>query len=78
MPLLRQGWLVRQEIMYYGFFWTMLLRMPLQPRVNIPIAANITFLEGSLRHYNKNVHQQVLDKGVFGLKFLLFTHSRIT
>ena len=49
MPLLRQGWLVRQKIMHYGwFFWTMLLRMPLQPRGNIPIAANITFLEESL------------------------------
>ena len=34
-------------------FWTMLLRMPLQPRGNIPIAANITFLEDSLGHYNK-------------------------
>ena len=35
------------------FFWTMLHRMPFQPRGNIPIAANITFLEDSLRHYNK-------------------------
>ena len=35
------------------FFWTMLLRMPMQPRGKIPIAANITFLEESLWHYNK-------------------------
>ena len=34
-------------------FWTKLLRIPLQPRGNIPIAANITFLEDSLGHYNK-------------------------
>ena len=33
----------------------MLLRMPLQlqPRGNIPMTANITFLEDSLGHYNK-------------------------
>ena len=55
MPLLRQGWLVRQKIMHYGFFWTMLLRMPLQPRGNIPIAANITFLEDSLGQYKKKL-----------------------
>ena len=80
MPRLRQGWLVNQKIMHYGFL-TMLLRMPLQPRGNIPIAANITFLEDSLGQYKKNfqyIHQQILDKGVFGLKFLLFTRSRIT
>ena len=62
-------------------FWTMLLRMPLQPRGNILIAANITFFEDSLGQYKKNfqyIHQQVLDKGVFGLKILLFTRSRIT
>ena len=35
-------------------FWTMLLRVPLQPRGNIPIAANITFLEDSLGQYKKN------------------------
>ena len=35
------------------FFWTMLLRMPLQPRGNIPPEANITFLEDSLGHNNK-------------------------
>ena len=78
--LLRQGWLVRQKIMHYGF-WTMLLRMPLQPRGNIPIAANITFLEDSLGQYKINfqyIHQQVLDKDVFELKFLSFSCSRIT
>ena len=65
MPLLIQGWLVRQKIMHYTlcFFWTMLLRMPLQPRGNIPIAANTTFLEDSFGQY---IHQQVLDKGVIG------------
>ena len=54
IPLLRQGWLVRQKIMHYGF-WTMLLRMPLQTRGNIPIAANITFLEDSLGQYRKKL-----------------------
>ena len=43
VPLLRQGWLVRQKIMHYGFFWTMFLRMPLKLRGIIQIAANITF-----------------------------------
>ena len=27
MLLLRQGWLLEQKIMHYGFFFTMLLRM---------------------------------------------------
>ena len=38
------------------FFWTMLLRMPLQPRGNIPIAANITFLEDFLRHHGEIIY----------------------
>ena len=37
------------------FFWTMLLRMPLQPRGNIPIAANITFAEDFLGQYKKKL-----------------------
>ena len=45
----------KAKIMHYGIFWTMLLRMPLQPRGNIPIAANITFLEDSLGQYKKKL-----------------------
>ena len=37
------------------FFWTMLLRMLLQPKGNITIAANITFLEDSLEQYRKKL-----------------------
>ena len=49
MPLLRQ----KGKRLCIMVFWTMLLRMPLQPRGNIPIAANITFLEDSLGQYKK-------------------------
>ena len=48
--------------------------MPLQPRGNIPIAANITFLEDSLGQYKKNfqyIHQQVLDKRCVWIKIFV-------
>ena len=47
--------MIQQLRLYIMVFWTMLIRMPLQPRGNIPITANITFLEDSLGQYRKKL-----------------------
>ena len=81
MPLLRQGWLVRQKIMHYGFLDNASQDAFAAKRKHPNCSQYYFFGRFPWAIYKKNfqyIHQQVLDKGVFGLKFLSFTCSRIT
>ena len=81
MPLLRQGWLVWQKIMHYGFLDNASQDAFAAKRKHPNCSQYYFFWKIPLGNIKKNfqyIHQQVLDKGVFGLKFLSFTCSRIT
>ena len=81
MPLLRQGWLVRQKIMHYGFLDNVSQDAFASQEETSQLQPILLFWKIPLGNIEKNfqyIHQQVLDKGVFGLKFLSFTCSRIT
>ena len=53
MPLLRQGWLVRQKIMHYGFFGQCFSGCLCSHEETSQLQPILLFLEDSLRHYNK-------------------------
>ena len=81
MPLLRQGWLVRQKIMHYGFFGQCFSGCLCSQEETSQLQPILLFWKIPLGNIKKNfqyIHQQVLDKDVFGLKFLSFSCSRIT
>ena len=80
MPLLRQGWLVRQKIMHYGFLDNASQGAFAAKRKHPNCSQNYFFgrFPWAIKKNFQYIHQQVVDKGVIGLKFLLFTRSRIT
>ena len=55
MPLLRQGWLVRQKIMHYGFFGQCFSGCLCSQEETSQLQPTLIFLEDSLGQYKKKL-----------------------